>query len=143
MSRPTVLAVTLLTLAAVHCGAPERPRLKITLGGSCKPSCASPQYEFMVLRTLDFGEGCSLAARTANPGQGSVVLEGVDVGPAEQVTIAVRVVCPTGPGGCPHDCFAAQKVTATAGAITLVLAQSTLPLCFTDPITELPAACAK
>jgi hypothetical protein len=125
------------------CGDLERPRLRITLGQSgCKPSCAAPQYVFMVIRSSAAGD-CALSMLTANAGGGSVVLEGVETTPSEQVTVAVRVICPVLPGGCPHDCFAAQQVTAAEGSVPLTLAQSTLPLCFTDSITEAPPACAK
>jgi hypothetical protein len=125
------------------CGDPARPRLKITLGQSaCTPSCAAPQYEFMVIRSATAGD-CALASRTANVGGGSIVLEGVEVASAEQVTVAARVLCPTPPGGCLHDCFAAQKVTASEGSVPLVLAQSTLPFCYTDAITSIPPACEK
>lgn len=133
-----------IALALLGCGDAERPRLKVSIdGAACKPSCGSPQYEFLVIRNADGGVGCALAARSANPGGGSLLLEGVAVGAAEQVTVAVRVICPALPGGCPHDCFVAQTITAVEGAVTLKLAPSTLPLCFTDAITETPASCPK
>lgn len=133
-----------IVLALLGCGDAERPRLKVNLDATaCKPSCSAPQYEFLVIRNADGGNSCALAARTANPGGGSLLFEGVAVGPAEQVTVAVRVICPALPGGCPHDCFVAQAVTAVEGAVTLKLAPSMLPLCFTDSITETPTSCAK
>ncbi len=144
MRARRLLSALACSLVLLGCGDPERPRLKVSLDArDCKPACATPQYEFIVARAADGGDDCALAARTANPGAGSVLLEGVAVGPSEQVTVAVRVICPALPGACPHDCFVAQKLTAVEGTVTLRLAPSTLPLCFTDPITETPKSCPK